>query len=223
MSSSATPPTDAITGYRYGTVFALAFVAVVFIIVTSDTAGSRAVAFAIVGAALLVVVGTSREPSDVRRRRLLIGSGVVILIAVGIAVAVIGRTASFVLVTLVTLVLPVSLARGLLRLVRERGVTVQAVSGALAVYLLIGLAFASAIAFVAAVGPPGFYAQTAHATASVDLYYSFTVMTTTGFGDLTATHNVGRAMAVMEMLVGQLYLVTVIGIVIGRRVGQTAS
>ena len=49
------------------------------------------------------------------------------------------------------------------------------------------------------------------------MYYSFTVLTTTGFGDLTAAHGAGRALAVLEMLMGQIYLVTVISILIGRR------
>ena len=53
--------------------------------------------------------------------------------------------------------------------------------------------------------------------ASEHVYYSFTVLTTTGFGDLTAAHGVGRALAVLEMLMGQIYLVTVISILIGRR------
>jgi len=40
-------------------------------------------------------------------------------------------------------------------------------------------------------------------------------MTTTGFGDFTAAKSSGRALAVVEMLVGQLYLVTVIGVLVG--------
>ena len=52
------------------------------------------------------------------------------------------------------------------------------------------------------------------------VYYSFTVLTTTGFGDLTAGTPVGRALAVVEMLVGQLYLVTVIGLVVGNFTGR---
>lgn len=218
MSSSDAPPADAIAGYRYDIVFLVALAAVVFIIVTPDTTVSRAVAYALVSSALIVVAATSREPSEIRVHRVAGGSAVTILLALGIAVGVIGRNVSFLLTTLVTLWLPFAQARGLLRLVREHGVTLQAVLGALAVYLFIGLAFASAIGFAADVGPPGFFAQTPHTTASMDLYYSFTVMTTTGLGDLTAAHNVGRAMAVIEMLIGQLYLVTVIGIVIGRRV-----
>ena len=44
------------------------------------------------------------------------------------------------------------------------------------------------------------------------VYYSFTVLTTTGFGDYTAAKPVGHALAALEMLTGQLYLVTVIGV-----------
>jgi len=47
------------------------------------------------------------------------------------------------------------------------------------------------------------------------VYYSFTVLTTTGFGDYTAAQPFGHALSVLEMLTGQLYLVTVIGIVVG--------
>ena len=47
--------------------------------------------------------------------------------------------------------IPVALGGGVLRLIREKGVTVQAVAGALAIYLLVGLLFASAISFAYAV------------------------------------------------------------------------
>jgi Ion channel len=206
--------------FRYGAVFLLVFAAAVFIIVSSDADWSRALAFAIVAAALLVGVGTAREPSAIRRRRAVFGSGAALLVTVGIAFGVVSRDLTFLLTALLTLAIPVSLARGLLRLIRAQGVTVQAVAGALAIYLAVGLAFSSAIGFVAAVGPAHFYSQGTNGTASDDVYYSFTVLTTTGFGDLTAAQRVGRALAVIEMLVGQLYLVTVIGILIGRRVGS---
>jgi hypothetical protein len=41
------------------------------------------------------------------------------------------------------------------------------------------------------------------------------VLTTTGFGDLSPATAVGRALSVIEMLTGQLYLVTVIGVLVG--------
>jgi Ion channel len=44
-------------------------------------------------------------------------------------------------------------------------------------------------------------------------------MATVGYGDLTAAADLGRMLAVREALIGQLYLVTVVALVIGR-VGQ---
>jgi hypothetical protein len=49
------------------------------------------------------------------------------------------------------------------------------------------------------------------------------VLSTTGFGDLTPAIPVGQALAVVEMLVGQIYLVTVIGLLVGRVVGERAA
>jgi hypothetical protein len=115
---------------------------------------------------------------------------------------------------------PVGLVGGLSRLIRDRGVTVQAVAGALAIYLLVGLLFAALIAFVGAVESGSYFQQGTNVSNGVRVYYSFTVLTTTGFGDYTAAHPVGHALAVLEMLSGQLYLVTVIGIVIGNFAGR---
>ena len=77
---------------------------------------------------------------------------------------------------------------------RDKGVTVQAVAGALAVYLLVGLLFASAISFAASV-QSGFFANAGHVTNGDRVYYSFTVLTTTGFGDYTTATPVGHALA----------------------------
>ncbi len=108
-----------------------------------------------------------------------------------------------------------ALLRGMLRLIREHGVTVQAVAGALAIYLLVGLLFAWAIGFVIAVDSAPYFAQGKEVSDGARVYFSFTVLTTTGFGDYSAATSTGQALAVVEMLVGQLYLVTVIGILVG--------
>ena len=59
-----------------------------------------------------------------------------------------------------------------------------------------------------------FFAQQSNATVADYLYFSFVTMTTTGYGDLTAAHGLGRALAVLEALIGQLYLVTVIALLV---------
>lgn len=209
--------------YRYGVVFVLILLTVVFLIVAPDGDVSRAIGFAIAGAALIVAILTSRERSVIRRRRMLVAGSTIVVVTILTAAGAIPHSITQGIGAVMTLAVPLTLGGGLLRLVRERGATPQAVAGGLAIYLLLGLAFASAIGFVAAVGSSHYFAQTAQATTSERVYYSFTVLTTTGFGDFTAAHGVGRAIAVVEMLVGQIYLVTVISVLIGRRIEQTRS
>ena len=60
---------------------------------------------------------------------------------------------------LVTAAVPVTLVGGLLRLLRERGVTLQAVAGALAIYLSVGLVFAWIIGFIAQVDSTTYFSQ----------------------------------------------------------------
>jgi hypothetical protein len=187
--------------YRYGMVLLLVICVVVFVIVVPDNDATRAIAFALVGAALVVAIGTSRERSIVRRRRVL-GSGTTILvITVLTAAGAIPVSITFAIGAAITLAVPAGLA----------------------IYLLLGLAFASLIGFLSDVQSGQYFAQAAHPTTSDRVYYSFTVLTTTGFGDFTAAHSGGRALAVLEMLVGQIYLVTVISILIGRRLEQSRS
>jgi hypothetical protein len=208
--------------FRYSTVLLIILVLLVFEVLSTDTDWSRALGIALAGAALTVSVATSRQREDVRRARTIFVGVLAVLVVIGILVGVLSATATYFIGTFVVAAIPIALGGGLIRLIREKGVTVQAVAGALAIYLLVGLLFASAIAFVGKVENEPFFAQGGPVNNGDVVYYSFTVMTTTGFGDYTAAHPVGHALAVLEMLVGQLYLVTVIGILIGNFVGRTA-
>jgi hypothetical protein len=65
-----------------------------------------------------------------------------------------------------------------------------------------------------------FFSQQNNATVADYLYFSFVTQTTVGYGDFTAAGGFGRALAVVEALIGQLYLVTVIALLVsnlGRR------
>ena len=106
---------------------------------------------------------------------------------------------------------------------RLRGVTLQVVMGALTIYVMTGLIFAWVVSLVAEIGDAAYFAQGGDATQGDRVYYSFTVLTTTGFGDYTAATPVGHALAVVEMLVGQLYLVTVIGVIVGDLASRSRS
>ena len=205
--------------FRYIIVFLLMLALVVFVIAAPSADWSRAAALAIEGVALVFAVATARERQDVRRRRAA-GVGVVlivliILVATGAAPRQLTDAAN----VLVTAAIPVVIVGGVLRLLRERGVSIQAVAGALAIYLAVGLVFASIIGFITHVNSALYFAQHTNGTEGDRVYFSFTVLTTTGFGDFSAATPAGHALAVIEELTGQLYLVTVIGLLIGNLVG----
>lgn len=204
-------------------VLAVALVAVAFLILAPESSWSRAVALALAGGMLLVVVLTSRGDRQLRNR----ASGALIAATLALALALglelIPTVAGSLAAALLVLATLVQLVRGLVRLLQARGVTVEAVAGALAIYLLLGIVFAFAITALAVLGDGPYFAQGTDGTDSQRVYFSFTTMTTTGFGDLTPATSGGRTLAVIEMLTGQIYLVTVISLLVGnlgRRRGE---
>jgi hypothetical protein len=201
--------------FRYGIVFLLTLAEVVWQIIGPSAHWSVAVAFALQGAALVVVAATSRAREDVRRVRALAGGVLAGLVVAGIAGGLLPGWLEVAIGGLLSFAIPFALAGGLLRLVRAHGVTLQAVAGALAIYLLVGLTFAWTVGLIARLGAAPFFAGGASTTQSSRAYFSFTTLTTTGYGDYVPATPVGHALAVVEMLTGQLYLVTVIGVLVG--------
>ena len=53
-------------------------------------------------------------------------------------------------------------------------------------------------------------------TPALRLYFSFVTLATLGYGDYTAATKVGRMFSVLEGLFGQLYLVTVVALLVSR-------
>jgi voltage-gated potassium channel Kch len=213
-------PARSDAGFRFGLVFLLTLTLLVFVIVAPSADWSRAVGCALQWLALLAIVATSRASSGVRRPAAVVLLALASFTVVGEAAGALSDAVLFAISGLLSAAIPFALIGGLVRLVRARGVTPQAVAGALTLYLLVGLVFAWVIGFTAKAGGAQYFAQQANPSTSQIVYFSFTTMTTTGFGDLSAITKVGRALAVVEMLLGQLYLVTVIGVLVGNFAGR---
>ena len=101
----------------------------------------------------------------------------------------------------------------LLRYVFERDVmTSDRLFGAASAYLLIGVLWAYLYAIIGAVFPGSFGVGGAVTTLTTYdfLYFSFTALTSTGFGDITALSRQARSLCVFEQLVGTLYLAILI-------------
>ena len=201
--------------FRFGVVFFLTLTLCVFLIVAPDADWARAVALALQSAALIVVVATSRASAAVRRKRTVAAGWATVVILLSVATGVSPQWAVYVLGVAMSLAIPIAIVGGLVRLMRLRGVTLQSVAGALAIYLLLGIVFAWLYALFAQLADGPFLTGSDAAAQGSLVYFSFTALTTTGFGDLAAATDAGRALVVVEMLVGQLYLVTVIGLLVG--------
>ena len=98
----------------------------------------------------------------------------------------------------------------------QHGVNFQSVLGALCIYLMIGLLYAFAYGAIAAFQSGPFFAQGTDGTASIRLYFSVVSLATVGYGDYTAATDLGRTVAGSEGLLGQVYLVTVVAVIVSR-------
>src|SRR5580704_15319650 len=96
------------------------------------------------------------------------------------------------------------------RVLARPTVTVQSIYGALSAYLIIGLMFAAFYAAIERLGGGSFFAHQQPANTQTFQYFSFTTLTTLGYGDFTAAGNSGRALAVIEALTGQVFLATLV-------------
>jgi len=139
-----------------------------------------------------------------------------VLVSISEAVAGNGEGAAARLANLCLVVLaPPAVVIGVVRSLRAHsGVTVEAVFGVLCLYILVGMAFALLYGAVANFNGGHFFANGQDATDARCLYFSFTTLTTVGYGDLTATSNLGHTLSVTEALLGQIYLVTIVSVII---------
>ena len=105
-------------------------------------------------------------------------------------------------------VAPFSIVR---HLVMRKVIDLETMLGAIATYLLIGLSLAFVYRFLGALQSAPFFGSGGVGTMSQDVFFSFTTLTTTGYGNLVPAGQPGQSLAVMEMIIGQLFLVTALG------------
>ena len=100
----------------------------------------------------------------------------------------------------------------------------RTILGAVSVFTLLGLLFAFLYVGISRWSDHDFYAGVADAASSDYLFFSYTTLTTTGYGNLVPAGKVGQSLAVLEMLVGQIFLVTLVaGLVSLWRPGTTKT
>ena len=86
----------------------------------------------------------------------------------------------------------------------------RTILGAISVFTLLGLLFAFLYFAFGRWSNTEFFTGAPHAQASDYIFFSYTTLTTTGYGNLVPAGTVGQSFAVLEMLVGQIFLVTLV-------------
>jgi len=108
------------------------------------------------------------------------------------------------------LVLLLTAAMIVRRVLAKPTVTIQSIYGALSAYLIVGLMFAACYAAIQQLGRTSFFADNQPVNAQTLQYFSFTTLTTLGYGDFTAAGSDGRSIAVLEAMTGQVFLATLV-------------
>lgn len=200
--------------HRYGAVLGAIFVSFFLAALLPDSPWATSLIVFVLSGTLLIAIWTAGWA--VTERTASFG-----LATAGSAAAVINLfwqsealTATLGVVTgLLTIAIAVVIAAGA---VRQGEVNLRSVAGAISVYVLLGMLFMFLYGLVAAVDTTPFFAQGIDGTRSLRLYFSFVTLATLGYGDYTPAGDLGHMLAVLEALIGQLYLVTVVAVVVTR-------
>jgi Ion channel len=203
--------------HGYGVVLALVLASAAFQVAAPlDSDWARLVSIGL-GAATLVAAVWAARP---RRRVAWAAAAATVLLALFALVVLVvegevpDATAGVVNGLLIAFA-PAVIGLGMVRDIRAEGaVTVRTLSGVLSIYLLLGMFFALLGAVAAAIGDGPYFAEEPDPTRSDLLYFSYVTLSTTGFGDLSPVTDVGRMFAVTEALIGQIYLVTVVAMIV---------
>jgi Ion channel len=216
----STQPGGAASGYRFGVVLLLLLMTFVVLMTGSTSAWTRPLTVVLTGATLLAALLAADVSLRVRR---IVAVAVAIAAIASLALVGLGRSGEAIegiLDAMLVVFAPIAIARSVYR---RRVIDVRTILAALCVYVLLGMLWAFVYTAVGNIGSTNFFAQAVEPTSADYLYFSFITQLTVGYGDLTAAGNLGRSFAVLEALLGQIYLVTIVAVLVSRLVPHAPS
>jgi hypothetical protein len=108
---------------------------------------------------------------------------------------------------------------------RQEDITLETIYGAIVVYILIGLMWVFLYKMVEVIHPNSFsLASVLAADSKKNLYYfSFVTLTTLGYGDVTPVSFPAKSIAMLEAIVGQMYIAVLIARLVGIHIAQSLN
>jgi Ion channel len=202
--------------HGYALVLVLVLASASFQVAAPEADWSRFVGIGFAAAILATAVWAARA----QHRFVRVVAGATVLLALGalLVLVVTGELTEApagLVNALLILVAPAVIGAGLTRDVRAEGaVTLSTLSGVLAIYLLLGMAFALFGSAASAIEDSPYFTGDPDPAIADLIYFSYVTLTTTGYGDLSPVSDAARTLAVAEGLIGQIYLVTVVALIV---------
>ncbi len=202
--------------YRFGVVFVLLVVTYILMAAGPPSGWARVLTVVLEGLTLIATLLAARVGRRLFRVAVIVALGSVVAATASLAFGGSSESVTgwfFAVNVLLVAAAPIAIG---LALYRRTVIDARTVLGAVCIYLLIGILFAFLYASLDAITGESFFVQTDDPSIQLFLYFSFTTQTTVGYGDYTAATNLGRTLATTEALLGQIYLVTVIAVLVSR-------
>jgi hypothetical protein len=193
----------------YGLVLVLILVTfVVTLTLPPEGWGGRVAAIAVAG--LTAVIALTSSNVRVGRVRVATAAVVIAVVAAALAKAVSSNGLLGVAFIIDALLLTLAAVTILRRVVLAPDVDFQTILGAISVFTLLGLLFGYLFLALGRLKGGEVFAGVPHAAARDYMFFSYTTLTTTGYGNLVPAGDIGQILAVLEMLTGQFFLVTLV-------------
>jgi hypothetical protein len=193
----------------YGLVLVLILVTfVVTLTLPPEGWGGRVAAIAVAG--LTAVIALTSSNVRVGRVRVATAAVVIAVVAAALAKAVSSNGLLGVAFIIDALLLTLAAVTILRRVVLAPDVDFQTILGAISVFTLLGLLFGYLFLALGRLKGGEVFAGVPHAAARDYVFFSYTTLTTTGYGNLVPAGDIGQILAVLEMLTGQFFLVTLV-------------
>jgi hypothetical protein len=170
--------------------------------------GGRVAAIAVAG--LTAVIALTSSNVRVGRVRVATAAVVIAVVAAALAKAVSSNGLLGVAFIINALLLTLAAVTILRRVVLAPDVDFQTILGAISVFTLLGLLFGYLFLALGRLKGGEVFAGVPHAAARDYVFFSYTTLTTTGYGNLVPAGDIGQILAVLEMLTGQFFLVTLV-------------
>ena len=109
-----------------------------------------------------------------------------------------------------------------LHLLKSREVTSEILFASVCVYLLVGLTWAALYIFIDILYPNSFIdvGDNIAITAPRFLFFSYITLTTVGYGTMTPISDPARSLALLEAIIGQLYLAILVARLVGLHISK---